>query len=99
MRPETFLTRALLLASAPVLASSCAGNPEPQVGLNPPADILSRADEPQMTPEALTSEEVYERQRDGKIEWGRDNAGIIDRACWWFQDAGVPLTCRDRPPQ
>ena len=99
MRPATFLTKALPLASALVLASSCAGNPAPQVGLNPPADILSRSEEPPMTADALSSEEVYERQRDAKIEWGRDNAGIIDRACWWLQDAGVTLSCRDRPPQ
>lgn len=46
-----------------------------------------------MTAEALTSEEAYERQRDAKIEWGRDNAAIIDRACHWFKDAGVLITC------
>ena len=50
-----------------------------------------------MTAEALTSEEAYERQRDAKIEWGRGNAAIIDRACWWMQDAGVTITCRERP--
>jgi hypothetical protein len=51
-----------------------------------------------MTEEALTSEEAYERQRDAKIEWGRENASIIDRACWWMQDAGVKgLTCAKRP--
>lgn len=51
-----------------------------------------------MTAEALTSEEAYERQRDAKIEWGRGNASIIDRACWWLQDAGVKsLTCPRRP--
>ena len=49
-----------------------------------------------MTAEALTSEEVYERQRDAKIEWGRDNAAIVDRACWWMLDAGVKLSCRAR---
>jgi hypothetical protein len=51
-----------------------------------------------MTTDALTSEEAYERQRDAKIEWGRDNGSVIDRACWWFQDAGVKsLTCAKRP--
>ena len=50
-----------------------------------------------MTEGSLTSEETYERERDGKIEWGRDNAAIIDRACWWFQDAGVTISCRKRP--
>lgn len=48
-----------------------------------------------MTPEALTSEEAYERDRTAKIEWGRDNAGIIDRACRWLTNAGVKgLSCR-----
>lgn len=50
-----------------------------------------------MTEEALRSEEAYERQRDAKIEWGRSNAAIIDRACWWMQDAGVKINCRKRP--
>jgi hypothetical protein len=49
-----------------------------------------------MTPEALTSEEAYERQRDAKIEWGRENAAIIRRACWWLQDAGVSISCAKR---
>jgi len=48
-----------------------------------------------MPPEALTSEEAYEQARDAKIEWGRENAGIIDRACRWFQRAGVTgLVCK-----
>ena len=94
MRLATFPTRLLLLASALVSVSSCAD----KALITPPADLLSRADEPQMTADALTSEEAYERQRDAKIEWGRDNAGIIDRACWWMQDAGVKgLDCRKRP--
>lgn len=66
------------------------------MSLQPPADLLARADEPPMTAEAATSEEVYERQRDAKIEWGRDNAGIIDRACRWLLAAGVTgLQCRE----
>lgn len=68
------------------------------VGLNPPADLLARPAEPAMPVEALTSEEAYERARDGKIEWGIANAGIIDRACWWLTDAGVKgLQCTPRP--
>lgn len=48
-----------------------------------------------MTSEALMSEKAYEDQRNAKIEWGRDNAGVIDRACRWFRDAGVKgLDCR-----
>lgn len=51
-----------------------------------------------MTDAALTSEEAYERERDAKIEWGRENGNILDRACWWFRDAGVKsLECRPRP--
>lgn len=51
-----------------------------------------------MTADSLASEEVYERERDAKIEWGRGNAAIIDRACAWLRDAGVkPLDCRLRP--
>lgn len=48
-----------------------------------------------MTADALTSEEVYERQRDAKIEWGRGTAEILDQACRWFRDAGFNhLRCR-----
>jgi hypothetical protein len=50
-----------------------------------------------MTPQSLESEEVYERERDAKIEWGRSNAAMIDRACWWLQDAGVTISCAKRP--
>ena len=46
-----------------------------------------------MTADALTSEEAYERQRDAKIEWGRENAGIIERAGQWLRDAGVQMEC------
>ena len=93
MRPRTFPTRLLLLASALACVSSCAD----KALITPPADLLRHADEPPMTGDALTSEEAYERQRDAKIEWGRDNASIIDRACWWMQDAGVKLDCPKRP--
>jgi hypothetical protein len=50
-----------------------------------------------MSEGALTSEETYERERDAKIEWGRGNAAIIDRACWWLHDAGVAIACAARP--
>ena len=96
MQRATFPIRLLALASALALVSSCADKPRPTVGLNPPADLLTRTDEPPMTAESLASEEVYERQRDAKIEWGRSNAGVVDRACWWMQDAGVKLECRPR---
>lgn len=95
MQHGTFPIRALVLASLLVSVSSCGD--KPRVLITPPANLLQRADEPPMTPEALTSEEVYEQQRDAKIEWGRSNAAIIDRACWWMQDAGVKLDCRTRP--
>ena len=97
MRRKAFPMRSLLLVSALALVSSCGDKPRPQVRLSPPADLLTRADEPEMTLESLTSEEAYERQRDAKIEWGRENAAIVDRACWWLVDAGVTITCRERP--
>lgn len=46
-----------------------------------------------MTPEALTSEEAYERQRDAKIEWGRGLKAQMDASCRWFVAAGVKLEC------
>lgn len=64
------------------------------VGIHPPADLLLRQPEPSTPVEALTSEEAYERSRDANVEWGRHNAGIIDRACKWLTDAGVKLECK-----
>lgn len=96
MQRATFPTKLLLLVSAAALVSSC-GKPLPPVEVQPPANLLERRDEPAMPVEALTSEEAYEQARDAKIEWGRENAALIDRACWWLQDAGVKLDCRDRP--
>lgn len=93
MRHATCLTKLLLIVSVLVPVSACKPKPRPQVAISPPADLLSRQAEPATPPEALTSEEAYERSRDAKIEWGRQNAGIIDRACRWMKDAGVSLSC------
>lgn len=46
---------------------------------------------------ALGSEQAFESWRDDVDDWGAENAGIIDRACWWLRDAGVTLSCRTRP--
>jgi hypothetical protein len=79
-------------------AWSCGERPNSDGSLSPPADLLSHPDEPEMTADSLTSEKAYEDQRNAKIEWGRGNASVIDRACWWFQDAGVKsLSCPKRP--
>jgi len=96
MPSRTCLTRLLPLASALVLASSCHGRLPPPSNLRPPANLLKRADEPQITPEALTSEAAFEKWREDQADWGKENAGIIDRACWWMLDAGVKLDCRPR---
>lgn len=85
--------RLLALASVLSLASACNKNERPAVSLQVPADLLQREQEPPMTAEALTSERVYEEQRQAKLEWGRRNAGIIDRACLYLKEAGVNLTC------
>lgn len=50
-----------------------------------------------MPPEAVSSEQAYEKWREDVNDWGEGNAGIIDRACWWLQDAGVKLDCSKRP--
>lgn len=77
-----------------VLPLSACSQQRPVVFIAPPADLLTRQAEPPTPLEALTSEEAYERSRDAKIEWGRQNAGIVDRACKWLTDAGVKLDCR-----
>jgi len=94
MQHAAFPTKLLLLASLPAFVSSCADRQRPTVAISSPVDLLTRPDEPQFTAEALTSEEAYERTRDAQIEWGRANAGVIDRACRWLKSAGVKLDCR-----
>lgn len=96
MRPQPFRIRPLLLASALVLVSSC-GVKVPPPALAPPADLLRHPVRPAISADALTSEQAYEAWRDDVDDWGKANADIIDRACWWFQDAGVVLTCAARP--
>ena len=88
----------LLTASALVFASSCADKARipPPANLHPPADLLTRKDKPAAPVEAATSEAAYEAWREDVNDWGEENAGIVDRACWWFQDAGVKLDCRPR---
>ena len=95
MRPQAFRIRLLLLGSALALVSSCGAKQERPV-LHPPADLLSHPARPAIGTEALTSEQAYEGWRDDVDDWGKGNADIIDRACWWFQDAGVTLTCAPR---
>ena len=46
-----------------------------------------------MSPRSLESEEVYEEERNRKIEWGRGLRDQMLRACKWFRDAGVKLEC------
>lgn len=97
MQRATSPIRLLALASVLACVSSCGDRPNSAGSLNPPANLLTHPDEPEMTAEALTSEEAYERQRDAKIEWGRQNGSTLDRACWWLQDAGVKaLSCPKR---
>lgn len=100
MQSGTSPIRLLLLASTLALVSSCGGADRlpPPANLNPPADLLARPDKPEMPVEAATSEDAYEDWREDVNDWGEAEAGIIDRACWWFRDAGVTaLTCRERP--
>jgi hypothetical protein len=80
------------------LASSCggAGRTPPPANLEPPPTLLARADKPVMPAEAVTSEQAYEAWREDVNDWGEENAGIVDRACWWLKDAGVKLDCRPR---
>jgi hypothetical protein len=49
-----------------------------------------------MSPQSLKSEEIYEKERTAKIEWGRSLRDQMARACKWFQDAGVKLDCGKR---
>lgn len=98
MRRALFRISALALVSVLLPAWSCGERLNSAGSLNPPADLLSHAGEPEMTAAALNSEQAYEDQRNAKIEWGRGNASALDRACWWFQDAGVHgLSCPTRP--
>ena len=95
--------RSLLLVSARELATSCGHKDErpKSAPLTPPVDLLVREDRPVLTSEALVSEDAYEDWLSDIDDWGKANAGIIDRACRWFRDAEVNLICREAgsPPE
>ena len=93
MRHVTYRTMLLVPALVLVSAWTCGEKPRPQVGLSPPVNLLNREPEPATPIEALTSDEAANRSNDAKIEWGRQNAGIIDRACQWLVASGVKLDC------
>jgi hypothetical protein len=84
----------LSVATVALPLTACQPKERPVLSISPPADLLTRTAEPVTPVEALSSEEAYERSRDAKIEWGRKNAGIIDRACKWLKDSGVKLNCQ-----
>jgi hypothetical protein len=67
--------------------------------LTPPADLLQRDEKPRIPVEAATSEDAYEDWREDVNDWADASAAIIDRACKWFEDAGIEtLLCTPRPP-
>lgn len=96
MFSRPFPTKPFLLASALFFATSCADRMPPPAPLTPPADLLSHPDRPALTMDAADSEAAWENWRGDVDDWGQGNADIIDRACRWFRDAGIALSCR--PP-
>lgn len=95
MPSATFRTKAFLLASALLLASGCGGREVARPQLTPPADLLSRPDRPRIPEAAATSEAAFAAYQEDVSDWGDGLAGQIDRACRWFQQAGVVgLECR-----
>lgn len=100
MRSPAYRIAALVLVSTFAPAFSCSDRTPPPAPLSPPADLLQRADKPVLSVEGANSEAAFERWREDVNDHSDAGDGIIDRACWWFQDAGIRLlTCRPRPPQ
>ena len=93
MRPRAYRIGLLVLASVLLPAGSCSERPKSGADLSPPVKLLTPPAEPQMSPRSLESEEVYEEERNRKIEWGRGLRDQMLRACKWFRDAGVKLEC------
>jgi hypothetical protein len=90
MRRLTFLTQALLIASASTLAASC-GAPEP-IRLSSPAPAAFRQEpRPALDPQVVINddEEGFRRFQRDKDEWGERGWQALNRVCLWFEDQGV----------
>lgn len=70
--------------------SSCASKIGPPVDLRVAADTFDRPDWPQMTAEALDSEEAGEKVKDARDAWGKALARQMDAACRALRASGVP---------
>lgn len=70
-------------------ASSCNSKIGPPVDLRVPADTFDRPDRPQMTAEALDSEEAGEKVQDARDAWGKAVARQLDAACRMLVASGV----------
>ena len=89
MPRKTLLMRALPIALAAALVSSCGDKIRPQVELRVPADTFDRSNRPPMTAEALESEAALEAVQDARDAWGKAIARHLDAACRLMRDSGV----------
>jgi len=109
MRFPASRIRLLLIASVPVLASSCAGRPPSTVSLNPPAKLFGCSDaetsadpagclvRPRIPADALTSEKAFEAWRDDIDDWGKREEAQRYAGCVWLKKVGVTVNCGPQP--
>lgn len=100
MRPATFPMKPLLLAAALVFVPSCGPKHLAITPPRPPADLFQRADRPEATADALTSDDAAERLDRDRDDWGKRTAASFDAACRWMQRTFAytpPLVCRQAP--
>ena len=100
MQRHRFPIRALLLASALALASSCGDRPLSAGQKRPPVADLTPAPEPQLDPAAVEKDsaaalDAYDAAHEA---WGLGEHLKVRRLCWWFRDIGFKeLECGARP--
>ena len=97
MRLPRFPIVRLALASALVLASSCADRPARLVTQYPPAEDVKDEAEPVAPPDILTSETAYEDYNEAVAAWGKRGWAQVGRVCRFFRAQGMPVDCPPAP--
>ena len=99
MRSNLRLTRGLALAALLVLACSCASTEPRLTGYPPIADLRVEA-KPELTVEALESDNALALHDDEVEAWGERGWETVARICRWSVTNGatLPFRCPKPPP-
>lgn len=94
------LHRALLIASASMLAVSCGDKGNLRLSSPAPA-VFKQEAQPKLDPEVVIrdDEEGYRQWGRDKDEWGAEGWARLNDVCLWFEEQGVTgLPCAPASP-